>query len=260
MKSKRNAMVSKSLMSHRVYNFFHCYHGGLIIFSVLSLTVAVALIIINPLNIELSSAFEKITSSAAQKQQENITPNFISQYFQFFKAELRLFYIISILALAVGAVGAVVSIFLRSLKGILSLSYVAFLGVSAFIVMSFKSYSGEDFMAFAFFWVLLSAVIMLITDKLLKKDEALLMVILCVVVCFIVGFFCVAFGVVFNSLGGSFNAIKLLVGAIMAIFAVFQFMVIFARPGSISFDSSEKERDILADMTGDEYIEGVSGK
>ncbi len=260
MKSKRNAMVSKSIMAHRVYNFFHCYHGALIISSVVVLIALVALIIINPLNVEMSSVFEKITSTVAIKQQENTTPDFISQYFQFFKAELRLFYIISIIALVIGVAGTVVSVFLRSLKGFLSLSYVAFLGVSAFLVMSFKSYSGEDFMAFALFWVLLSVIIMVIADKLLKKGEALLMVIFCGVVCFVVGFFCVAFGVVFTSLGGSFNAIKLLVGAIMAIFAVFQFMVIFARQGSISSDTSERERDILADMTGDEYIEGISGR
>lgn len=251
--------INKSIIGHKIYIFFHCHHGAAIIFLALLLSAAGIFVAINPFDIDFSQAIEHIISQVkdfAEKQE------FINNNFILLKKGLGLWYGICVIAFIAGIVGTVIYAILRETEKILACVCLMFYSVWVIFSISLRQYTDEKAIIFMAVCMLTAMLLFVITAKLVDKDSAFSSIVICLITCVLVGFFCVAFAVVWSAVDrGDFNiafTAKLLIGEVICVFAAFQMDILFSPDGSSYIP--EVITDPIMDMIGHEYIEGVSGK
>ncbi len=247
--------INKSILSHRMYIFFHCHHGAAVVFLLLLLTAAGIFVAINPFDFDFSQITESIGAAFRSFTEKIEFLKSVSNSFILFKEGTGLWNTLCVAAFIGGAAGIIFTAVLQSKKGILSSVSLMFYSLWAFLAISLKQHMSENTLIFMGVFMLAAMIIFAVTIKLMDKEDILATIILCLIFCAGIGLFCAAFSVVYGALDRSKPDIQLIVklitGAIISIFAVFQADIIFAIPG-VS-EVIDVVRDPLADMIGNEY-------
>lgn len=265
---------NKSLMAHRVYIFFHCYHGGLICAFAAVLSALVVFILVNPLDIVWSDLFTLLKDKVSIDIQGISNPKlkefleFASPHFRFFAKKLSVFEMICLALIFIGIVAGIICAFMRKAAGSLLGFSVSFYSFSVFLLVTLQTVSGNFFEGLVVVWTLIAVIFMMLCHLILGGSiyDAAIRVVL-------TGFFGVISGVVgivlaaFPSMLSPVDSLniywlaKFSCGGVMLAFALFHFDIMLKIFDVLAeCDGVDRVTDPINDMIGNEYIEGISGR
>ncbi len=266
--------INKSIMAHRIYNFFHCYHGAAILIFLALLIAGGIFIAVNPFDIVWSDIFVSLKDETAKPNTDgsNLKLNeavaFLSPHFSFFNEKPGTFEVICLGIVLIGLVAGVFCGLMRKVSECLVGFSVSFYTSSVFLLLTLQTVSGNFFEALIVIWVLAAAIFMILCHVILGgnlSDAFLRFLFSCIlsVPAGIVGGVLAAFPSMLSPVDelNIYWLVKFICGAVMIVFALFHFDIML----KIFDELSESEHtdpltDAINNMIGNEYIEGISGR
>lgn len=265
---------NKSIMAHRVYNFFHCYHGGLICAFIVVLIGLGVFVLVNPSDIVWGDIFTFLKDEASEEIQSGTNSKFkdfllfVSPHFSFLGEKMGLFEIICLILAFIGIVAGIICGLMRKAAKCLIGFSVSFYVFSVFLLVTLKTTTGNFFEGLVVIWVLIAVVFMVLCHLILGGNitDATLRVVFTgflAVILAVVGMVFAAFPAMISPVD-DFNIYwisKFMCGGAMISFAFFHFDIMLDIFKELSgSESSGGIIDSINDMIGNEYIEGISGR